>query len=274
MTAGLAESSSSAHDLTVIDAIGAFGEYATANAELLDGAVAVPLAEPSIRVPDPRETEKLAAIGDLTARFEREAIPLCAPLYRRALRMTHNPADAEDLLQDTMLSAFTSFGSFRQSTNLNAWLHRILTNTYINGYRKRQRQPVSYPTEEITDRQLAANAEHSSLGLPSAEDEVLDALPDSVIEAAMQALPEGFRIAVYYADVEELQYKEIADIMHIPQGTVMSRIHRGRRQLRNLLAGVDADAGTCATAPGSARSLACSAARPNTVCPDLPRPPR
>jgi RNA polymerase sigma-70 factor, ECF subfamily len=119
---------------------------------------------------------------------------------------------------------------------------------------------------------LAANAGHSSLGLPSAEDEVLAALPDSVIEAAMRALPEGFRMAVYYADVEELQYKEIADIMHIPQGTVMSRIHRGRRQLRNLL--VDANAGTCATATGSARAIACSPAKSDIVCPDLPRPPR
>jgi RNA polymerase sigma-70 factor (ECF subfamily) len=272
MTAGLAESSSSARDLAVIDAMGACGEYPTASTELINGTAAVPLAEPSIRVSDPRETEKRADVGDLTARFEREAIPLCAPLYRRALRMTHDPADAEDLLQDTLMSAFASFGSFRQNTNLNAWLHRILTNTYINGYRKRQRQPVSYPMEEITDRQLAASAEHSSLGLPSAEDEALDALPDSVIEAAMRALPEAFRIAVYYADVEELHYKEIADIMHIPQGTVMSRVHRGRRQLRSLLAGVDAE--TCATAPGSARSLAGSAAKPGTARPDLPRPPR
>jgi RNA polymerase sigma-70 factor (ECF subfamily) len=270
MTAGLAEYSSSTRDLAVIDAKGAPGKYGTANIEL--GTVAAPLAEPSIRVPYPCEAEKQPAIGDLTARFVREAIPLSAPLYRRAMGMTRNPADAEDLLQDTMLSAFRSFGSFRQGSNLNAWLHRILTNTYINGYRKRHRQPVSYPMEEITDRQLAANAEHSSLGLPSAEDEVLAALPDSVIQAAMRALPEGFRMAVYYADVEELQYKEIADILHIPQGTVMSRIHRGRQQLRNLL--VDANAGTCATAPGLARALACSAAKSDIVCPDLPRPPR
>ena len=149
--------------------------------------------------------------------------------------MTHDRADAEDLVQDTMLRAFAGFQSFRQGTNLNAWLHRILTNTYINSYRKKQRQPALYPTTEITDQQLAHNAEHSSRGLPSAEDEALDALPDAAIRAAMQALPEEFRMVVYYADVEDLKYKQIAEIMDTPKGTVMSRLHRGRRQLRSLL---------------------------------------
>jgi RNA polymerase sigma-70 factor, ECF subfamily len=138
-----------------------------------------------------------------------------------------------------MMTAYARFGSFRQGTNLNAWLHRILTNTYINTYRKKQRQPVVYPTEEITDAQLAANAAHSSLGLRSAEDEALATLPDAKIEAAMQAVPEPFRMVVYYADVEDLKYAQIAQIMNIPTGTVVSRLHRGRRRLRCLLAEVE-----------------------------------
>jgi len=159
-------------------------------------------------------------------------------LYRHAFRMSHHHADAEDLVQETVMRAYAGFGSFRSGTNLNAWLFRILTNTYINSYRKKRRQHTQYSTESLTDQYLTeANARSAASELRSAEDHALDLLPDNDIKAAMQALPRQFREVVYLADVEGFRYKEIAALTNTPHGTVMSRLHRGRRQLRMLLGG-------------------------------------
>ena len=172
----------------------------------------------------------------LAARFERDAIPLLDGFYPQAMKMTRNRAEAEDLLQETAAKAFAGFHGFRDGTNLGGWLYRILLNTHISGYRKQQRRPVQWLTDEITDGQLVAEARHSSSGLRSAEDQVLDLLGDNDVREAMRQLPEKLRTAVYYADIEGRRFKEIAELTGAPIGTVMSRLHRGRRILKRELA--------------------------------------
>jgi RNA polymerase sigma-70 factor (ECF subfamily) len=167
--------------------------------------------------------------------FERDVKPLIEPLHRRANRLTSTRADAEDLLQETLLKAYAGRHSFQQGTNLSAWLFRIMTNTYISSYRNKKRQPAQCPTDQLTDRQLVASAAHLPATLRSAEDQALATLADPRIKAAMQALPENFRIAVYFADIAGFSYKEIAGIMDTEEGTVSSRISRGRQRLRSLL---------------------------------------
>jgi RNA polymerase sigma-70 factor, ECF subfamily len=185
------------------------------------------------------------------ARFERDALPFLDQLYAAALRMTRNPADAEDLVQETYVKAFAAFHQFTEGTNLKAWLYRILTNTFINTYRKKQRQPLVANTDTVEDWQLAAAESHTSNGLRSAEMEALDHLPDSDVKDALQQLPDDFRLAVYLADVEGFAYKEIAEIMDTPIGTVMSRLHRGRRQLQAKLADYAKDRGLVSSGSGS-----------------------
>jgi RNA polymerase sigma-70 factor (ECF subfamily) len=207
-----------------------------------------PIDEPaSADAPAPAQT------ADVRALFEEQAMQYMDQLYAAAMRMTKNPADAADLVQETFVKAYTAFGQFQQGTNLKAWLYRIQTNTFINNYRKNQRNPYQGTIDDLEDWQLGGAesvTQHSTTR--SAEAEAIDHLPDSAVKDALQSIPEDFRLAVYFADVEGFSYQEIADIMKTPVGTVMSRLHRGRRLLRGLLAEYASDRGIAA-APATGR---------------------
>ena len=178
---------------------------------------------------------KVAPAGAQHARFADEALVHMADLRAAAGAMTRNPHDAEDLVQETYTKAYASFGQFRAGSNARAWLLRILTNTFITGYRRRQREPVRVSTTEVEDGQLTRGWAGRGVPPRSAEEAALDRLPDSSVIAALRELPQDFRTAVYLADMEGFSYREVADIMRCPVGTVMSRLHRGRRQLRGRL---------------------------------------
>lgn len=171
----------------------------------------------------------------LESRFKTEALPFLDQLYGAAMKMTRNPQDAQDLVQETFLKAFSSFHSFTEGTNLKAWLYRIMTNSYINGYRKRQREPFLGAVNELEDWQLGGAESTTAQSFQSAEAEAIDRTPSSVVTEALNNLHEDRRMVVYLADVEGFTYQEIAEIMETPIGTVMSRLHRGRKQLREQL---------------------------------------
>ena len=172
---------------------------------------------------------------DLLERFERDVLPMLPSLYGAALRMTRNPADAEDLLQDTTLRAYRGFASFREGTNLKAWLYRILTNSFINTYRKKQREPKTVDGPEDLDEWFLYDRLGAENVARSAEEDVLQNIPDADVKDALESIPENFRMAVLLADVEGFAYKEIAEITGVPIGTVMSRLHRGRKALEKAL---------------------------------------
>jgi RNA polymerase sigma-70 factor (ECF subfamily) len=169
------------------------------------------------------------------ANFERDAMQYASQLYSAALRMTRNPTDAEDVLQETFLKAYRSYGTFQEGTNLKAWLYRILTNTYINRYRKQQRRPAEVELGELQDLYLFRRLGEQSGAEQSTEDSVMERMVDPFIKQALESLPERFRMPVLLADVDGFSYKEIAEILDVPIGTVMSRLHRGRKALQKKL---------------------------------------
>jgi RNA polymerase sigma-70 factor len=191
------------------------------------------------REPAPQELSQ----EDRDRLFAEQAIPLIDQLFGAALGMTRNRADAEDLVQETFMKAYTKFHQYQQGTNIKAWLYRILTNTYITHYRKAQRSPKRSGGEEVEDWQLAAAASHDEKGLVSAEAEALDNIPSSELRTALESLSEDQRVVVLLSDVEGFAYKEIADMLEIPIGTVMSRLHRGRKNLREGLSALAAEYG-------------------------------
>jgi RNA polymerase sigma-70 factor (ECF subfamily) len=180
------------------------------------------------------QAEAASKSQELGARFEAEALPLLPGLYSAAFRLTRNATDAEDLVQETFLRAYRGFHQFEPGTNLKAWLYRILTNTFINSYRKKQREPQTDSLDETEDWYLYSRMAERGTE-PSAETSVIESLPDEDVQEALSSLPEQFRIAVLLADVEGFSYKEIAEITEVPIGTVMSRLHRGRKALEKRL---------------------------------------
>ncbi|HET7482041.1 MAG TPA: sigma-70 family RNA polymerase sigma factor [Actinomycetota bacterium] len=182
------------------------------------------------------EARQAELTSEEKGRFQQDALPLLDSLYAGALRMTRNPQDAEDLVQETMLRAYRAFDRFEAGTNLKAWLFRILTNAYINTYRKKQREPKKVSADEIEDFDLFQELKnHDPEFTRSAESVVLDSIVDSDIIEALDALPEPFRLAVILSDLEDFSYAEMAEIMDVPLGTVMSRLHRGRKALQKRL---------------------------------------